>query len=259
VPASRRVGRRRGVCRSKPQRWLWRQWLLFWGDVFGRRQELGCPLYVILNGELADDNYHPTTQLITRNPADQMKLALQVLEPVTARLATGTGCSSRAALRRTPGQARRWMRRWRPTWARRGRKGKGLHRGGSCGPSWAGCASTWRTIRRAGAGDGRGRRSSFAAGLAAMAFFEAAERGERPPHLLIRGHVHRPGDSYDAYPTRALVLPSWQLSTSYGYRIGGGTLPVGGAYVVCDGRGGFEVVKRFTEWPIATYWKEPRE
>jgi hypothetical protein len=56
-----------------------------------------------------------------------------------------------------------------------------------------------------------------------------------------------------------LILPSWQLSTSYGYRIGGGTLPVGGAYVVCDGRGGFEVVKRFTEWPIATYWKEPRE
>ena len=92
-----------------------------------------------------------------------------------------------------------------------------------------------------------------------MSFFEAAERGERPPHLLIRGHVHRPGDSYDAYPVRALILPSWQLSTSYGYRIGGGTLPIGGAYVVCDGRGGFEVVKRFTEWPIATYWKEPRE
>lgn len=74
---------------SKAQRWLCRQWLLFWGEVFERRAELACPVHVILNGELADDNYHPTTQLITRNPADQMKLALQVLEPVTARLSDG--------------------------------------------------------------------------------------------------------------------------------------------------------------------------
>ena len=73
---------------------------------------------------------------------------------------------------------------------------------------------------------GGGRRpwtaANFAATLAAMAFYETAARGEKPPHLYVRGHVHRPGDSYDAHPVRALVLPSWQLTTSYGYRIGGG-------------------------------------
>ena len=74
---------------SQPQRWIWRQWLLFWGEVFERRAALDCPIYIILNGELADDNYHPTTQLITRNPADQMALARRVLEPVTARLGDG--------------------------------------------------------------------------------------------------------------------------------------------------------------------------
>ena len=244
---------------SKPQRWLWRQWLLFWGDVFGRRQELDCPLYVILNGELADDNYHPTTQLITRNPADQMKLALQVLEPMTARLSDGDRLFVTRGTEAHSG----------PSAAMDEALARDL---GATGQEVDGPASWWQLRAELGGvrfdvahhppgGGGRRpwTRSSFAAGLAAMSFFEAAERGERPPQLLIRGHVHRPGDSYDAYPTRALILPSWQLSTSYGYRIGGGTLPVGGAYVVCDGRGGFEVVKRFTEWPIATYWKEPRE
>ena len=107
---------------------------------------------------------------------------------------------------------------------------------------------------------GGGRRpwtaANFAATLAAMAFYETAARGEKPPHLYVRGHVHRPGDSYDAHPVRALVLPSWQLTTSYGYRIGGGALPVGGAYVVCSGKGNYEVVKRYSEWPTTGYWKE---
>ena len=100
-------------------------------------------------------------------------------------------------------------------------------------------------------------RGNFANRLAAQTFYEYSERGEKPPHLLVRGHVHRPGDSYDAAPIRALILPSWQLSTAYGYRIGGGALPVGGAFVVCEGRGEYEVCKRFTEWPTQGYWKEP--
>lgn len=168
--------------------------------------ELNCPLYVILNGELADDNYHPTTQLITRNPADQMKLALQVLEPVTARLVEGDRLLVRAGRRRIPGRARRWTRRWPKTWARRDRKNH-LLRGGNSEPSSGGVRFDVAHHPPGGGGRRPWTRSSFAAGLAAMAFFEAAERGERPPHLLIRGHVHRPGDSYDAYPTRALVLP----------------------------------------------------
>ncbi len=95
-------------------------------------------------------------------------------------------------------------------------------------------------------------RGNFAPTLASMAFFEAAERGEKPPHLLVRGHVHRPGDSYDVYPVRALVLPSWQLTTSYGHRIGGDPLPIGGAIVTCD-RGKHEVVKRYATWPVEGY------
>ena len=85
-----------------------------------------------------------------------------------------------------------------------------------------------------------------------MSFYEAVERNEKPPHLYVRGHVHRPGDSYDIAPVRALILPSWQHTTSYGYRIGGGDLPIGGVIVTCsDGR--YTVDKLYYNWPRRPY------
>ena len=97
-------------------------------------------------------------------------------------------------------------------------------------------------------------RGNFAGRLAAMTFYEAIERGEKPPHLYVRGHVHRPGDSYDLSPVRALILPSWQHTTSYGYRIGGGDLPIGGASVTCS-VGRSTVEKLYYHWPGRRYVK----
>ncbi len=251
---------------SQPQRWIWRQWLVYWKEIEERRAALNARLFVVLNGELADDNHHATTQLITRNPADQLKTALRVLEPMTALLQDGDrvfvtrGTEAHSGLSSSMDE----------TLARE-LGAENCSETGKNGAKDANLPFSLQVLRIEAEGvrfdvahhppGGGGRRpwtrGSFAQTLAAMAFFEAAERGEKPPHLLVRGHVHRPGDSYDAYPVRALVLPSWQLSTAYGYRIGGGTLPVGGAYVICSGKGGYEVVKRFWEWPIQTYWKEP--
>ena len=98
---------------SQPQRWIWRQWLVYWKEIEERRAALNARLFVVLNGELADDNYHPTTQLVTRNPADILKLSLAVLEPVTRLLGEGDRLSCSGARRHIAGQAGRWMRRWR--------------------------------------------------------------------------------------------------------------------------------------------------
>ena len=251
---------------SGPQRWIWRQWRAFWNEIEERRAAVSGPLYIILNGELADDNYHPTTQLVTRNPADILKLSLAVLEPVTALLRDGDRLF---VLRGTEAHSG-------PSGAMDETLARELN-AINCSENAINCVKSadslfsWWNLRAEIEGvrfdvahhppGGGGRvpwtRGNFANRLAAQTFYEACERGEKWPHLLVRGHVHRPGDSYDAYPVRALVLPSWQLSTAYGYRIGGGTLPVGGAYVICSGKGSYEVVKRFWEWPIQTYWKEP--
>ena len=84
--------------------------------------------------------------------------------------------------------------------------------------------------------------------------WEYMENGLKPPHLRVYGHVHRPADSYDQFPVRALINPSWQLSTSFGHRIGGDVLPVGGSFVICD-NGEYELKKRYVYWVTNGYWK----
>lgn len=238
---------------SKAQRWIWRQWLALWAEAAEARERAGGQLVLILNGELADDNYHPTTQLITRNPADMLKLSAAVLAPALELLREGDRVF---VLRGTEAHS-----------------GQSAHLdetvahdiGADAADEEGNVFSHWRlkveidgvrfNVAHHPAGGG-GRvpwtRGNFANQLAARAAFECAMSGEKPPHLLIRGHVHRPADSYDAYPVRAVVLPSWQLTTSYGHRIGGDPLPVGGAIITCD-RGRATVAKYYSDWPIEGY------
>ena len=61
-----------------------------------------------------------------------------------------------------------------------------------------------------------------AAGVDRLAFLiwsEHALKGERPPDLAVRSHVHVAGDSGSAYPTRALITPAYQLKTSYVHKV----------------------------------------
>ena len=234
---------------SKAQMWIWRHWTGYWRDVAARRE--GHRLVVILNGELADDNYHPTTQLVTRNPADMLRLSAAALAPALSLLGDGDRVY---VLRGTEAHS-----------------GPSAHLDetvaqdiGATGPG-DDIASHWRlrlsvdgvrfdVAHHPPGGGGRlpWTRGNFANRLAAMAVFEAAETDARAPHLYVRGHVHRPDDSYDRYGTRAIVLPSWQLTTSYGHRIGGDPLPVGGVIVDCDG-GHYTVEKHYWQWPVERY------
>lgn len=240
----------RGQYHAGPiQRAIWRHWLAYWKAV--KTARAGKRLVIVLNGELADNNHHPTSQLVTRNPADMLKLSAEALAPALALL----GEDDRIFVTR----------------------GTEAHSGGSAYMD----ETVANDIGATGPGDdlyshwqlrldiegvrfdiahhppgGGGRvpwtRGNFAGRLAAMSFYEAIERNEKPPHLYVRGHVHRPGDSYDLTPVRALILPSWQHTTSYGYRIGGGDLPIGGAIVTCsDGR--YMVDKMYYHWPRRQY------
>lgn len=234
---------------SDAQRWIWRQWRAYWATVAERRE--GKRLIVILNGELADDNYHPTTQLITKNPADMLRLSAEVLAPALSLLAEddrvyvtrGTEAHSgpSAHLDETVAQdiGATGPDDERASWWRLRLLVEGVRFDIAHHPPGGGGRLPWT-------------RGNFANRLAAMTVFEAADRGERAPHLFVRGHVHRPDDSYDRFATRALVLPSWQLTTSFGHRIGGDPLPVGGVIVTCD-KGQCEVEKVYRHWPVERY------
>ena len=240
---------------SKPQRWIWRKWLEFWQEIGERRDSTGARLVVILNGETADNNKHSDVQLVTRNPADMVRLAAVCLEPVTNLLRDGDALFVLRGTEAHTGDASHLDEIVAQDLGAKAERPDGP-------ASWAQLRAEFGGVRfdvahhpPGGGGRRPWTRSSFAATLAAMAFFEAAERGVKAPHLLVRGHVHRPGDSYDAYPVRALILPSWKLQDAYAYRIGGGVLPIGGAFVECDGRGGYQVHKRVWEWIDEGYAK----
>jgi hypothetical protein len=241
---------------SELQRWIWRQWLSFWAEIEERKREMNCPLHVILNGELADDNYHHTTQLVTRNPADQLKFALLVLAPVMRLLGDGDHLF---VLRGTEAHS-----------GVNGSMDETLARELGATPAepelevvshwrlWAEFERVRFDVSHHPPG-GNGRRPwtkpNFAATLAAMATWEYMDSKVKRPHLRVYGHVHDAADSYDVHPVRVVINPSWQLTTAYGHRIGGNALPVGGSYVICE-KGSYDLHKRLYHWPLKGYWKD---
>lgn len=236
---------------SRAQRWLYKRFQEFAGEVARRREETG-KLVVILNGELADDNYHGKYQLVDPNPKTQMATAVKALKPMLDLLRPD---DSLYVIRGTEAHSGRsaWMD---------DKIGEDL---GAVSPR-EGVHSYWHlqlnvdgvkfdVAHHPPLGPGRmpWTRGQYAMRLAAFAYMDGVQAGEKPPDLYVRGHYHVPGDSYDAYPVRAIAMPSWQLTTAFGYRIGSSrALPVGGVIVTCD-RGRYEVAKHLYSWLVAGY------
>lgn len=237
---------------STAQRWIWRHFVAFAQEAAERREQAGGPMVVVLNGELADDNYHSKFQLVDQNPKSQMSTAIKALEPLLAILRPEDRVYVTRGTEAHSGRSA-WMD---------DKIGEDI---GAVSPS-EGIHSYWQLklnidgvrfdiAHHPPMGPGRvpWTQQLFATRMAAFAYMDALQAGEKLPHLFVRGHYHMPSDSYDAYPVRALALPSWQLTTSFGYRLGGGRpYPIGGAIVTCD-RGKYEVVKKYATWPTAGY------
>ena len=87
--------------------------------------------------------------------------------------------------------------------------------------------------------------------------FEYSDRGDRPPELAIRSHVHRWGDSYDAHRTRAIFTPAWTLATAYTHRIAPGAIADIGA-VILHIDGGRVEVEKFKAEGLKRIWTSPK-
>jgi hypothetical protein len=60
---------------------------------------------------------------------------------------------------------------------------------------------------------------NYANAQAAKILFDAAEFSQAIPNIVIRSHVHRWADSYDAFERpRAIILPAWTTATEYIHR-----------------------------------------
>ena len=62
---------------------------------------------------------------------------------------------------------------------------------------------------------------------------QAVQRFERPPDLLLRGHVHTTAQ-FEYANTKCIISPSWKLRDEYAHKISAGIAPIGGLYILID-------------------------
>lgn len=237
---------------SEPQRWIWRHWLSYWKEIGQVSEQLDANLYVILNGELADDLNHRSTQLITKNDTDMMRLSYAALKPaldldphIFVTRGTEAHSKSSASLDEKIAQ----------------------DIGAIQDPY--GRYAWWRFIGDLGgvrfdvahhppSGSGRSwTRGTPANTLAAETVFQYAEEGLRLPDVVARGDKHKNGDSGTTYDCRAFLIPSWQLTNAFGHKLGGGWLPIGAMYFICHGDGTYDPITRYKRWDIKKdIWRE---
>ncbi len=214
---------------SKAQRWLWRNWKAYVDRVQQTAERENGRVITVFNGDINDGDHHDTPQIISRNEATQLKIAVESARPLV-------DISEKVFVVR----------------------GTEVHVGksGSMEETFAADigavqnpetdAFSWWHLKLTAAGvsldiahhASMGRlpwtRSASANKLAAVTMFEYMNRNEKPPDLVIRSHQHRWSDSWDAYRTRAIQLPAWQLATAYVHRLNPGALAdVGGLIIVC--------------------------
>lgn len=209
---------------SKLQKWINGLWADYWQLVDRLKSEHHAEVVTIINGELADNNKHGTTQLISRNPADQVKAALAVLEPVRAVsdqviVTRGTAAHVGSSSNMDEGLAQ--------SIATIRNKSEGT----ASWWKWYGVLGGVRVDAAHHPGTGSGRpwtTGGAAIRVANMVASEYVRRDMKPPDLVLRGHNHRPEDSFrNVKPTRAVITPSWQGPTDFGHRLGGALLPIG--------------------------------
>lgn len=231
---------------SKPQAWINEKWAEFWAAAAAEKKRLGVECVVLLTGELADDLKHTSTQLVTKNGNDIGRMSLEVLKPAVAvadRIYVTRGSEAHSGQSSSLDEA---LARAIGAVPEGGKHARWIFRGTIDGV---------RIDATHHPGTGHSRpwtKGADANRLAQMVMAAYVEQEQRVPHLAIRGHNHKPSDSADNHLTRAIILPSWQLSNAFGYRISHGSevLPIGGMMMVLDDGQIVSERKMFYRWPV---------
>lgn len=239
-----------GTYRANPaQLYLWDCFQDYCQTISDLKKKLNGKLYFVCNGDLVDGDHHNTFQIITRNPADQHKLAIAGLKPMLdlepdyTFLLRGTGVhvGGQACWEELIGQDLESVQD----------KNKNY--------SW-----WWLPLEVSGvlmdiAHHGRAGQLPWTAPnmanrLAVETILKYTNANKRIPDLVVRSHKHIPVDSGDNYTTRVIQLPSWQFPTEYIHYIKPGEFPVvGGIIVICQ-NGSYEIIKKFYQPEMDDPW-----
>lgn len=217
---------------SKAQRWLWRNWLDYWQRIANLKADTSLPVVAIFNGDAHDGPaHHNTPQTISRNENDQLRIAVEVVQPaleVADKVFVIRGTESHVG-----------ANAWRE---------EALANDIGAEPSPEGTASWWHLYAEFGGvtfdcqhHPESGSMRPWTAGgevnrIAAILMYEYASTGDKPPQIAIRSHRHSFRDSGTTHPIRVFQTPPWQLATAFvktRVAAAGKINAVGGLWFVC--------------------------
>ena len=206
---------------NKLQRWLYGCWTDYWDHVFKLAKKKR--LIVVHVGDLVDGVHHGSLQVMNE-VEDQAEAFMELMFPILKRAdgfygVLGTGPSHAGQDNTTEAQLYRDL--------------GAIEFGQTLTLDIDGTIHDFAHHGRAGARPW----TSSAANLATEVIMDYAAQGLPMPNYIWRGHNHRIDDSGNKlYGTRSIALPSWQLKTSYGWRVSANTTrsDIGG-YIVVDG------------------------
>lgn len=206
---------------NKLQKWLYECWTDYWDYVFKLAKKKR--LIVVHVGDLIDGVHHNSLQVMNE-VSDQAEAFLELMLPIVAKADAfygilGTAPSHAGQDNSTEAQLYRDL--------------GAIEFGQTLTLDIDGTIHDFAHHGRAGARPW----TSSAANLATEVIMDYAAQGLPMPNYIWRGHNHRIDDSGNKlYGTRSIALPSWQLKTTYGWRVSANTTrsDIGG-YIVVDG------------------------
>ena len=245
-----------GISLSKTSRWQWRSWCETWDEIHNLKKELGAKLVTVVMGDALDNNVHSNVQLLTTNDADIVRNAGMVFD--RPRDMSDTFVVVR---------------------------GTEAHAGGACGleeiladdlDAYADEAmdtKSWWVFNRSIGGVKINAKhhpktkgflphtcNSAASRESAYTALEFTQSGEAVPDVAVRAHVHYPADSgvVAQYKPRTFYCRAWQLTTSFGFRVGAGryAMPVGTLVLVIRDGMVARVWDLYRDAPQRAIWKE---
>lgn len=206
---------------NKLQRWIYECWQDYWNHVFKLAKKKR--LIVVHVGDLIDGVHHNSLQVMNE-VQDQADAFLELMLPIVAKAdgfygILGTAPSHAGLDNSTEAMLYKEL--------------GAVEFGQTLTLNIDGVIHDFAHHGRAGSRPW----TSSAANLATEVVYDYASQGLPLPNFIWRGHNHRIDDSGNKLPgTRSIALPSFQLKTTFGYRVAGNTVrsDIGG-YVVVDG------------------------
>ena len=236
------------VLPSKAQKWLWEKWEDYWAEVAREKKSRDAKVVGISMGDGADDNLHSKAGLISVVNDIIVKIGVEVLEPIKPVVdmvvwTAGTPAHVGSYATIEEQIAREFMGLPRASSRLTSFRNYIKARGVMLDCQHAPVSNSSRQHTRGGGA----MRTTF------ELLSEYTRRGESPPQIALRAHVHHYEDSGMNFPIRTLFCPCWKLHGEYEGKRGFVIQPIGGWYIICEDGKATPVLKVYEPERDVTY------